>query len=124
MKKICFIGLKAYQLFNPKIKSTFGGAEVQLSLLAKEFAKNKNLNIHFMVADYGQKDIETYGGVKVWKSLNFKDKTLKQIKDFFRIFKKINADIYIQRTLSPYSGIIALYCKLTKDFISCSRLYS
>jgi glycosyltransferase involved in cell wall biosynthesis len=112
--KICFIAPKAYPIFNPKIESTFGGAEVQLSLLAKELAKYKNLDVNFMVADYGQKDVENYSGVKIWKSLNLKDKKTKQIKDFFKIFKKINANTYIQRTLTPQSGLIALYCKLKK----------
>jgi len=113
-KKICFISPKAYQLFNPKVKSTFGGAEVQLSLLAKEFAKDKKLDVHFMVADYGQRNKEIYNNIKIWKSLNFKDNKLKQIIKFFGIFNKINADIYIQRALSPFSGIIALYCKIKK----------
>ncbi len=116
--KVCFIAPKAYPIFNSKIKSTFGGAEVQLSLLAKELAKDKKLDVNFMVADYRQKDIENYSGVKVWKSLNFKTSKIKQTKDFFKIFKKINADIYIQRTLTPQSGLIALYCKLKrKKFI-------
>ena len=72
MKKICFIGPKAYQLFNPKIKSTFGGAEVQLSLLAKELTKNNELDIHFMVTDYGQKNLEQFNNIKIRKSLDFK----------------------------------------------------
>jgi glycosyltransferase involved in cell wall biosynthesis len=112
--KICFIAPKAYQLFNPKIKSTFGGAEVQLSLLSKELAKDKKLNVNFMVADYGQNNVENYSDVKVWKSLNFKTNKLNQTKDFFKVFNKINADIYIQRTLTIQSGLIALYCKLRK----------
>lgn len=105
---------KAYQLFNPEVKSTFGGAEVQLSLLAKELAKRSDLDIHFMVADYGQKERETYESVEVWRSLNFKQSIFKQFFTFFRVFKKINADIYIQRTLTPQSGLIASYCKLKR----------
>ena len=65
MKSICFIAPKAYQIFNPKIKSTFGGAEVQLYSLAKEISKNKNFDVNFMVADYGQKCMEEYEDVKV-----------------------------------------------------------
>ncbi len=112
--KICFVSLKAYPLFNPEIKSTFGGAEVQLTLLSKELAKKKELDIYFIVADYGQEEKETYDGVKVWKGLNFKDNKLKQVLDFFKIFNKVNADVYVQRTLTVESGLIALYCKLRK----------
>lgn len=112
--KICFIAPKAYQLFNSEVKSTFGGAEVQLFLLAKELAKKKELDIHFMVADYEQKEIEEHSGVTVHKSLNFGSSKVRQIRDFFRVFDKINADIYIQRTLTAESGLIALYCRLKK----------
>ncbi|MFA4960233.1 MAG: glycosyltransferase family 4 protein [Candidatus Pacearchaeota archaeon] len=116
--KVCFIGPKAYPLFNSKIKSTFGGAEVQLSLLAKEIAKERDLEVHFMVADYGQENLEKRANVKIWKSINFKSSKLKQVSDFFKIFKKINADIYIQRSMTPYTGLIALYCKIKrKKFI-------
>ena len=118
MKSICFIAPKAYQIFNPKIKSTFGGAEVQLYSLAKEISKNKNFDVNFMVADYGQKCMEEYEDVKVFKSLNFKENIIKQIIVFDRVFKKINANVCFQRTLSPFSGIMALYCKIkNKKFI-------
>jgi len=116
--KICFIAPKAYQLFNSKIKSTFGGAEVQLSILAKEIAKDKKFDVNFMVADFGQEKVELCDNVKVWKSINFKDNIFKQIYNFFKVFRKINADIYIQRTLTPQSGAISLYCMLKrKKFI-------
>ena len=112
--KICFIAPKAYPLFNSEVKSSFGGAQVQFSLLAKELAKNKDLKIHFMVADYGQKDVENYDRINVWNSLNFKSIITKQIYKFLKIFNRIDADIYVQRGLSIFSGLIAIYCKLKK----------
>ncbi|ODS41481.1 MAG: hypothetical protein A7315_06000 [Candidatus Altiarchaeales archaeon WOR_SM1_79] len=110
--KICFISPKAYQLFNPEVKSTFGGAQVQLYYLANEFSGYKDVKIRFMVADYGQDDVEIHKKIKVYKSLNLKDNFIKQIIDFYRVFNKIDADIYIQRAPSPFSGIIAFYCKI------------
>jgi hypothetical protein len=113
-KKICFISPHAYALFNPKINSTFGGAEVQMSLISKAISKNKNFDVNLMVADYGQKDIEKFEKVKIWNSMNLNNTTFNQAKSFFKVFKKINADVYIQRTLTRFSGLIAIYCKLTK----------
>ena len=107
--KICFISPKAYPLFNTKIKSTFGGAEVQLSLLAKEYSQNNLLNVHFMVSDYGQTKKEVWGNVIVWKT--FGKRIFTKIFNFFRIFHIINADVYIQRSV-PFSFLIALYCYL------------
>lgn len=116
--KVCFIAPKAYQLFNSKVKSVFGGTEVQLYLLSKELAKNKNLDVNFMVADYGQEKLEEYNKVKVWKSLNFEKNFLNRVLNFLRKFNEINADVYIQRSLSPLSGIIAIYAKIKgKKFI-------
>ncbi|MFH1590541.1 MAG: glycosyltransferase [archaeon] len=110
--KICFIAPKAYTLFNPKVKSGFGGSEVQLNLLANELAKNDELNINFMVADYGQKEIEIHSKIYVWKSLDFNKSTLKQVWDFCYTFNRINADIYVLSSMSPIAGLISFYCKL------------
>lgn len=117
-KKICFIAPKAYPIFNEKIKSVFGGAEVQLYLLSSEFSKYSDADISFIVADYGQKELETYDKVKVYKSLAFKGNVIRQINDFFTAFNKIKADVYIHRALSPVSGLLALYCKfINKKFV-------
>jgi glycosyltransferase involved in cell wall biosynthesis len=112
--KICFIAPKAYQIFNPVVKTTFGGAEVQLYLLAKELASDNSLEVNFIVADYGQPELEVYAGVKVWRSLNFKTNRLRQILAFFSVFRRVGAQIYIQRTLTVFSGPMAGYCRLRK----------
>lgn len=112
MKKICFISLKAYPLFNPKIESTFGGAEVQLFLLSKEIATNKKYDVNFIVADYGQQAIEKFSKVKVWKTFALNDSVVKKFLKFYFLFNKINADIYVLRTLTPQTGLISLYGKL------------
>ncbi|MCD4675097.1 MAG: glycosyltransferase family 4 protein [Desulfobacula sp.] len=113
-KKICIISLKAYPLFNKACNSIFGGAEVQLFLLAQELVKNKKLGVNFIVADYGQKSYEKYDGIIVTKSFGFGDFSLIKYIKFFNIFMRINADVYIQRTLDPASGIIAIVCKLLR----------
>ena len=113
MMKVCFMAPKAYQIFNENVKSTFGGAEVQLYLLSKEFSSYADVS--FIVADYGQKDVEVYDKIKVYKSLDFKENIIKQIFKFFRVFNKVKADVYIQRSLTPVSGILALYCKFTNN---------
>ncbi len=117
--KICFISPKSYPLFNPDVKATFGGAEIQMSTLAKTCAQDKSFDVHVMVADFGQSDKEERDGCHIWKSLNFKQNAFRQILSFLKIFKQIDADVYIQRTLTPYSGVIARYVSKTmkKRFI-------
>jgi len=116
--KICFISPRAYQLFNPEVISVFGGAEVQVSLLAKQFGRNKDLDVVMMVADFGQLKVEEIEGVKLYKSINFNQGIIAQILSFFLTFIKINADVYIQRTITPYSALFGIFCRLWgKKFI-------
>lgn len=112
--KICFISLKAYPIFNPSIKATFGGAEVQLSILGKELSKKKQLKVNFMVADYGQEDTKNFSKIKMWKVFCFSDPSLKKLRKFLKIFNQVDADVYVQRALTAQSGLIALYCRFKK----------
>ena len=108
--KVCFIAPKAYPLFNQQILQTFGGAEVQLYLLAIELAKHKEYGVVFMVGDYGQPSTEDLDGVQVYRSIDQRTGMLRQGLTFFRTFNRINADAYVQRTLTPFSGLLAWYC--------------
>ena len=56
--KVCFVCPKAYPLFNPSICKLFGGAELDLYLLACELTKDENYEVSCIVADYGQEKIE------------------------------------------------------------------
>lgn len=117
-KKICIISLKAYPLFNKACNEIFGGAEVQLFLLAQELVKYKNFDVNFIVGDYGQESPEYHSGITVIKSFQIKNSSLTKNIKFLRSFIHANADIYIQRTMAPASGIIAILCKLLrKQFI-------
>ncbi len=116
-KKICFVSTFAYPLFNPDCKVTFGGSEVQMYLLAKELAKDKNFDVKFIVADFGQKKIENYEGVEIYKSYSIRKKIVNYIKApiiLYKTLKKINPDVVIQRSAAPETGICAFFCKLNK----------
>jgi len=123
--KVCFISPHVYPLFNEEYKFNFGGAEVQLYLIAKELAKDTSYETHFITADFGQSKFEIKESVILHKSfplelfvqkkahyLNFK-KIVKTIKFVFAILK-VNADIYIQRTAGAETGITAFLCCLMK----------
>ncbi len=56
--RVCFVSLKAYPLFNPDISSVFGGAEVDLYMLATELANDERFEVSFIVGDYGQPPLE------------------------------------------------------------------
>lgn len=89
-----------------------GGAEVQLSLLAKEMAKEKNLEISFVVADFGQADREIIENVTVFRSFKFSDCLFKRIVSLLSVMRRINADCYLQRAITPVSWLLAVFSRL------------
>jgi len=110
--RVCFIAPKAYPLFNPDVKKVFGGAEVDLYLLATELAKDENFVVTFITADYGQKQTETIEGVKIIKSLDFKKNVLPGALRIWRAMRQADADIYLLKTASPGVPLAALFCRL------------
>ena len=65
--KVCFFLEGSYPLFK-KIKGKFGGAEIDLYLIATKLAKRDNTKISFIVGDFGQPDREQLDGVNLIKS--------------------------------------------------------
>lgn len=118
--KICFVTPKAYPLFHPKTEVSFGGAERQVYLLAKELVKHKTIDVNFCVADFSQKDIEIYEhDIKVWKSFRFREFPFLSFFKLYRTLRKIDADYYIFRTAS--FGVAVLFYTL-KVFLPEKKL--
>jgi len=112
--KVCFVIMKAYPLFNPEIKSVFGGAEVDFYNLATELAKDENFEVSCVVADYGQPDSEVRQNVMLIKSLNFKKGIFGQTSSLWNALKKANASIYLQKTAAWGTLFVYLFCKFHK----------
>jgi glycosyltransferase involved in cell wall biosynthesis len=110
--KVCFVAPKAYPIFNPATGDYFGGAEVDLYYLATELAKDGNFEISFIVADYGQNDIEVFEKVSVIKSLNFSSNMLSGLVLTWSALKKADADIYFLKCASPGVPVVTAFCKL------------
>ena len=113
--KICFVAPKAYPLFNPdakNVKNPFGGSEVDLYLLAAELAKDENFEISFIVADYGQGDVETIENTKVIKSLDFDKNAISGMLRIWSAMRKADAGIYIIKTASIGVPLVAFFCRL------------
>ena len=114
--KICFVQAFAYAVFNPKSTAKIGGAEVDLYNIAMELSKDKNFEVYFLVADFGQKEVEIYHNIKVIKGHSQEKSFLNYFGAFFKFYRRlaqINADIYFTANLSKYVGFTNFYCKLT-----------
>jgi glycosyltransferase involved in cell wall biosynthesis len=119
--KVCFVSPFAYPLFNSEADLKFGGAEVQMYLLANELAKDEDFDVNFVVLDLGQKKKEEYNGVKVHKAyergrsfFNLVRAPLKLIATLF----KISPDVVISRAAGVEVGFSCLYTKIfRKKFV-------
>jgi glycosyltransferase involved in cell wall biosynthesis len=112
--QVCFIAPKAYPLFNPDVKKVFGGAEVDLYLLATELAKDENFAVSFITADYGQEDIETIENVRVIKSLDFNKNPLIGAVRVWQAMHAADAQVYLQKTVSWGTPLVTMFCKSNK----------
>jgi len=110
--RVCFVAPKAYPIFNPDKGDYFGGAEVDLYYLATEFARDDNFEVSFVVADYGQNDVEIIENVAVIKSLDFKSNVLTGILRTWNALKRADADIYVLKCASPGVPLVTMFCKL------------
>ena len=120
-RTICFFMKDAYPLFNPSATGVFGGAEVELYLLAKQFAHRKKYRVKFFVGDYCQPETEIIDDVEIvrLKYSNLEEYPQWYYKILRRIFiiKKLafdSSDIFFTKTASDSLGYIVLINKLIK----------
>lgn len=114
--KICFFAPSAYPTLSQTNIRLVGGAEVQQTLLAKELLNN-GFNVSFIVSDYGQKQIEVFNGIKIFKTYPSDARPrfrVYKLRSIWKALNQANADIYYQRSLSALTAIIAFFCFLKK----------
>lgn len=121
--KLCIVSSRIYSLFNEQCQVPFGGAEVQLSLLSKEFIKNKSIQLRIITGNYDIKKIrsERHNNILFFISQPLSKKILNYLKrpiNLFLTLRKVKPDLVIQRVGGIETGICALYTKIfRKKFI-------
>jgi glycosyltransferase involved in cell wall biosynthesis len=119
--RVCIAMYRAYPLFDSSISETTGGSEVELFKLANYIARFDNIQVDFIVGDYGQKDIEIVNNIRLIKvkymNLDKYRKLIHKILRYlnlFRILIKQQSQIYITKTASELLGWLVLFQKLLK----------
>jgi glycosyltransferase involved in cell wall biosynthesis len=121
--KVCIFSLFGYSLYNPKSDIAFGGAEVQLYLISKELAKNKNIKLSVILAGENPhfNRVEKLSNIDIYVSIPAKSSKKNYLKGFLFLILtliKINPDVVIKRMGGAISFLLALYCKIfRKKFI-------
>lgn len=119
--KICILSEYAYSLVTNK-NDKVGGAELQMTILAKELAK-KSYNVSFIVFVKKENTVKVIDGVRIYNPFNNQHSGYtylypQNMYKLFRLLCKIDADIYIQMGKTPLTGIIAFFSKLkNKGFL-------
>ncbi|MDD4354170.1 MAG: glycosyltransferase [Candidatus Nanoarchaeia archaeon] len=99
-------------LFNDKSNKTFGGASVQMFLIAKELAKDSSLKIYSAILDYPKICSSKKNKFNIVKVHKVKSNIIEKIEGYLFWINKIKPDIVIQHGLSQFTPFLALYCKM------------
>lgn len=103
-------------MFDRTIKASFGGAEVQLYLLSLAIVEQyPDLELHFIVADYGQAEtVTTPNGISLHRSIDFSKSILHNMLVFAKTFLACDHELVVQRAVSPFTPIICLLTRLLR----------
>jgi len=123
--RICFVSILGYPLYNKRSERQFfgGGAAVQLYLLSKELAKDKNFDVNVITGNYNltENKIEIINNIRVHNIRPIKSRPTYYFLSLLNLFItliKIKPDIVIQRAADKITGVCAFYCKrFNKRFI-------
>lgn len=119
--KVCFVSPFAYGFFYPESSLKFGGSEVQVSLLARELAKDSYFSVSILLLDNGQKwKTKMSNGIKLIRA-HRRGKGINVLLATFKIFFVLlreNPDCVICRAFGAEVGIARVYAKFfRKKFI-------
>jgi len=129
-KKICFVALYPYSLFNPQTEFVFGGSEVRTWLFSMGLAADTQHEISFVVFDHGQYPVETHQNVKVyahsfyktfmtvpslppvgadWRAAKIGEEVIPEER--LAVYKRVNADVYIVPGVNNLSAEVTAFCR-------------
>jgi len=93
------------------VEAIFGGAEVDLYLLATELAKDAAFDVRCVVADYGQPATETIQQVKLYKSLDTAKNLFLGGRKLWRALRQADAQVYMSEACSLGTALHAYFCR-------------
>ena len=118
--KICVLSEDAYSIYEND--NTAGGAELQMTILAKELVR-RSYDVSLITFGKTKNSFQIIDGVKVYYPFYIPNRGYvylypQNLYKLFKILNKIDADIYIQRATTPLTGLVAFFAKLkNKTFI-------
>ena len=99
-------------LFNRNSSRTFGGANVQMFMIARELGKKEGVEAYSLVPNYETIDFNDSEYFNLVKTFNEHDSILKKVATYHRVIRDIKPDVIIQRGLTLISCFLSVYCRL------------
>ncbi|HZZ91037.1 MAG TPA: glycosyltransferase family 4 protein [Usitatibacter sp.] len=114
---ICFLAPTTWPILSAADGiQVVGGAEVQQNMIAPALAK-RGYRVSMICLDYGQPDEVRVKGVQVYKA-HKPDEGLPVVRfvyprltSLWSAMKRVDADVYYQRTAAVYTGYVAAFCR-------------
>ncbi|MDQ3025360.1 MAG: glycosyltransferase family 4 protein [Pseudomonadota bacterium] len=114
---ICFLAPTTWPTFaGSKTIEVVGGAELQQTIIAKTLA-SRGYKVSMISIDYGQQDGTVVDGVTI-HNMHKPDEGIPVVRFFhprltslWGALKRVDADVYYQRTAAAYTGFLAAFCK-------------
>lgn len=113
MKKVMIIFPKDSEaMFNSDSNRTFGGASVQMYLIAKEMKKNPDLDVYSLICDYDKINFKQAESFQLIKNFKENDSYPAKLVKTHKIISRIHPEIIIQHGLTNESCFMSLYSYL------------
>lgn len=114
---VCFVAPTTWPIFaGVKDIPVVGGAELQQSVIAKALAR-RGYRVSMISMDYGQHEGTVLEGVTLHK-MHKPDEGIPVVRFFhprltslWHAMKRVDADVYYQRTSAAWTGFVAAFCK-------------
>ncbi|MFB3786800.1 MAG: glycosyltransferase family 4 protein [bacterium] len=115
--KLTILSLWANKLFRPDDPQPFGGAELQLYLLARHLAREQGVQVHFITRGQGAFEQYEHQSIQVWK-LPYRTSAGARARlgfwETLRACTQSETDIYLQRGGGIETAIVAWAAGLKK----------
>lgn len=117
---VAFVANVGYSLFHEEIRETYGGGQIDMYLLAKEFCNKQNYDVSMIFLDYGQSEEEYHSGIRLIKSY-LPRRQGRLVWQFavacYRLWgalRRANADIYFHEGAEFEIAVTRVFCFLKK----------
>lgn len=116
--RVCFLAPSTWPLLARSLDiPLIGGAELQQAVIAPELAR-RGFDVSMISLDFGQPEGEMREGVRITK-MHAPDAGVPVVRylhprltSLWKALRRVDADVYYQRTASAHTGFLAAFCRL------------